>query len=247
MINLAIAEFLFALILLLAAYFISHTINGCIQSWVTWKLGDPTAKEEGFLSPNPLVHVDIFGLLALIFLSIGWLQTVPIDPYAFQSPWRYVKIWVGYFTEAFVSVIIATISLFLCVFFYGYAITMLLIIKLFTYYSKAFMVLFSKSAHLDIAALFAEHQSSFAIVLAFLLVSIVYLNILIATISIVFNSFRYMLIVGFEQGYTYMEYAEYVSFFGPFLVVYVFGDRLVYWLLELTKWGAYHIALVFGV
>ena len=31
---------------------------------------------------NPLMHIDVFGFLALIFLGIGWLQTVPINPEA---------------------------------------------------------------------------------------------------------------------------------------------------------------------
>ena len=85
MINLAVAEFLFALILLIVAYLISHTINGYIQSYVCSKLGDDSAKDAGLMTFNPLMHIDLFGFLALIFLGIGWLQTVPIDPAAFQG------------------------------------------------------------------------------------------------------------------------------------------------------------------
>ncbi len=89
MINLAFAEFLFALILLISAYFISHTINGFLQATVINALGDPTAKNEGYQSLNPLDHIDTFGFIALVFLGIGWLQTVPIDPYAFTGSLRY--------------------------------------------------------------------------------------------------------------------------------------------------------------
>ncbi len=244
--NLAHAEFLFALLLLITAYLLSHTLNGCIQTFVCSKLGDDTAKDAGFLSLNPLVHIDLFGFLALIFLGIGWMQTVPIDPYSFVGGWRYWRLFVAYATEACVSVCIAIISLFLAVFFYGYQLTAILIAKLFTFYSKAFMIFFSSGAHLKIAADFAPNESSLVIALAYLLVSLVYLNILIATISLIFNAFRYALVVGFEKGYTYVEYAEYVSFFGPFLVVYVFGDQLVYYLLKLSEWGAVHIAHLVG-
>ena len=80
MINLATAELLFALILLVAAYLISHTINGCLQSYVTSSLGDDTARDEGYMSPNPFMHIDMFGFLVLIFLGIGWMQTVPHRP-----------------------------------------------------------------------------------------------------------------------------------------------------------------------
>ncbi len=245
MINLAVAEFLFALILLIIAYLISHTINGYIQAWVASSLGDDTAKDAGLMTFNPMMHVDVFGFLALIFLGIGWLQTVPIDPVAFTGKYRLLKLLIAYATEAIVAICLAVISLFLAVYFFGYNVTERLVLKLFSYYSKSFMIFFS-SAHLNIADTFATHMSPLLIACAFLLVSMVYLNILIATISIIFNAFRYALVVGFEKGYNYIEYADYLSFFGPFLVVFVFGDRLVYHLVQLTEWGAYHIAHLFG-
>ncbi len=245
MIHLAFAEFLFALILLIMAYFISHTINGYIQSYVTSRLGDDTAKDAGLMTLNPLVHIDVFGFLALIFLGIGWLQTVPIDPSAFTGLHRLFKLFIAFATEAIVSIALATISLFLAVYFFGYGVTEKLIITLFSYYSRSFMIFFSP-VHLNISDLFTHQQPSYMIALAFLLVSMVYLNIFIATISIIFNAFRYALVVGFERGYTYMEYADYLSFFGPFLVVLVFGDSLASYLILLTEWGAYHIAHLFG-
>lgn len=247
MINLAFAEFLFALILLVSAYLISHTINGCLQAYFIGLLGDTTARDEGYLSLNPFDHIDTFGFLALVFLGIGWLQTVPIDPYAIQGTLRYLRLFIAFMTEACISILIATISLVVAVFFYGFPLTRLLIIKLFTYYSKFFLLFFSSAAQLNIASVFGGTHTTVGVVLAFLLVSLVYLNILIATISSIFNGFRYFLVVGFEKGYTYMEYADYVAILGPFLVVYVFGDLLVYHILRLTEWGACHIACLFGI
>jgi hypothetical protein len=246
MINLTGAEFLFALLILIIAYFISHTINGALQAHGTSLLGDSTAKHEGHTSLNPFVHVDLFGFLALIFLGIGWLQTVPLDPAAFTGRWRYSKLLAAFWMEAFVSIALAMISLVLSVLLYGYSLTSLLVMQLFTYYSKSFLLFFSSSSHLQIANLFTNHETPLAIAIAFLLISIVYLNILIAAISLIFNFFRYLLLVGFEKGYTYMEYASYLSFFGPFLVVFVFGDRLICFLLGLTQLGASHLAHLCG-
>ncbi len=124
---------------------------------------------------------------------------------------------------------------------------MMLVIKLFTYYSRFFLFFFSSAATLNIAQAFSTHHSTASIVFAFLLVSMVYLNILIATISFIFNGFRYLLVLGFEQRYTYMEYADYVAILGPFLVVYVFGDHLVNYLLQLTRWGAHLMASLFCI
>ena len=154
MINLAIAEFLFALILLIVAYFISHTINGYIQAYVASKMGDYTAKDAGLMTFNPLMHIDLFGFLALIFLGIGWLQTVPIDPASFRGRYRLLKLLIAYATEAFVALALAVASLFLAVYFFGYNLTEKLVLKLFSYYSKSFMIFFS-SAHLNIADLFS--------------------------------------------------------------------------------------------
>ena len=111
MINLAFAEFLFALILLVSAYFISHTINGFLQATVINALGDSTAKGEGYQSLNPLDHIDTFGFIALVFLGIGWLQTVPIDPYAFTGSLPLSETSSCFFFEAIISVLLATLSL----------------------------------------------------------------------------------------------------------------------------------------
>lgn len=243
--NLAFAECLFALIILIAAYFISHTINGSIQAYVTWKLGDDTAKESGFMSLNPVVHIDLLGFLFLIFLGIGWMQTVPIDPYAFLGKWRHLRLGLAYATEAIVSVLLAIIALFLSVYFYGFVLTHMVLFQLFKYYSKLFLIFFSTTGRLNIAELFSQ-QSTVTIVIVFLLASIVYLNIIIATISSIFNAFRYALVIGFERGYSYMEYAEYLAILGPLLVLFVFGDSLLGRFLYIAQYVASLFALLLG-
>jgi hypothetical protein len=247
MINLAVAEFLFALILLVIAYFISHTINGYLQATILNALGDSTAKDAGYQSLNPLDHIDTFGFLALIIFGIGWLQTIPIDPYSFTGAFRYLRLLLAFFVEALVSVCIATLSLSIAVYYYGYPFTIKLIFKLINYYSRFFLSFLSSTSTLNLASVFSEQHTTTGIVFAFLLISIVYLNILIATISSIFNGFRYLLVVGFERGYTYMEYADYLVILGPILVIYVFGDQLSNYLLGLTQWGACHIACLFGI
>ncbi len=58
-------------------------------------LGDPTARLQGRLSPNPLVHVDPLGSVIipglLMFMNagilFGWAKPVPYNPYNLKSPW----------------------------------------------------------------------------------------------------------------------------------------------------------------
>lgn len=49
------------------------------HAFVSYKLGDPTPKEQGRLSLNPLVHLDLIGTFCLFFFGFGWAKPVGID------------------------------------------------------------------------------------------------------------------------------------------------------------------------
>ena len=52
------------------------------------RLGDPTAKNAGRLTLNPLKHIDLFGLICLAVFGFGWAKPVPIDMRNFKNPRR---------------------------------------------------------------------------------------------------------------------------------------------------------------
>ncbi len=58
----------------------------CAHGWVSWKLGDPTAKNAGRLSLNPLKHLDPVGTLCMLLFHFGWANPVPIDPRYYKNP-----------------------------------------------------------------------------------------------------------------------------------------------------------------
>ena len=62
------------------------TFHELAHGYTAWKLGDPTAKEEGRLTMNPLKHLDPFGVLAFIIMKIGWAKPVPVNPRYFRNP-----------------------------------------------------------------------------------------------------------------------------------------------------------------
>ncbi|XCN71273.1 MAG: site-2 protease family protein [Candidatus Electrothrix aestuarii] len=62
------------------------TFHELAHGYVAWKLGDPTAKEQGRLTMNPLKHLDPFGVLAFIIMRIGWAKPVPVNPRYFRNP-----------------------------------------------------------------------------------------------------------------------------------------------------------------
>ena len=57
----------------------------CAHGWVSYKLGDPTAKYARRLTLNPLKHLDPIGTLCMIFFHVGWANPVPIDPRYYRN------------------------------------------------------------------------------------------------------------------------------------------------------------------
>lgn len=65
---------------------ISLTVHECAHGFVAYKLGDPTAKEEGRLTLNPLKHLDPFGFIMMLIVHFGWAKPVPVNPMYFKNP-----------------------------------------------------------------------------------------------------------------------------------------------------------------
>ena len=61
-------------------------VHEAAHAFVSYKLGDPTAKNYGRLTLNPLAHFDPFGALAMILAGIGWAKPVPTDVRRFRHP-----------------------------------------------------------------------------------------------------------------------------------------------------------------
>lgn len=59
------------------------------HAYVSYKLGDPTAKNAGRISMNPLRHFDPIGALCMLLVGFGWAKPVPIAAtYRFKHPKR---------------------------------------------------------------------------------------------------------------------------------------------------------------
>lgn len=80
-------------IAIIAALILSIVIHEMAHGHAANWLGDPTARLQGRLSPNPLVHIDPLGSVivpALLFFSnagilFGWAKPVPYNPYNLRN------------------------------------------------------------------------------------------------------------------------------------------------------------------
>lgn len=70
------------------AVLIILTLHEYAHALVAYKLGDPTAKNLGRLSLNPIKHLDLFGAICMIFFHFGWAKPVPINARNFKKPKR---------------------------------------------------------------------------------------------------------------------------------------------------------------
>lgn len=61
---------------------VGHEIG---HGYVSYLLGDETAKRDGRLSLNPLDHIDPVGLLFMVVFRFGWAKAVPIDPSYYKN------------------------------------------------------------------------------------------------------------------------------------------------------------------
>ncbi len=67
---------------------IALTVHEFSHGYAAYKLGDPTAKNLGRLSLNPLKHLDLIGAICMILFRIGWAKPVPINARYFRRPKR---------------------------------------------------------------------------------------------------------------------------------------------------------------
>lgn len=75
-----------SLLLSLPIIFFALSFHEASHGFVAYKLGDPTARNLGRLTLNPLKHLDPIGTLAMFVFGFGWAKPVPINTRNFDNP-----------------------------------------------------------------------------------------------------------------------------------------------------------------
>lgn len=91
MFNITAHEFISRAITLIIAF----TVHEFAHAYIADSLGDPTPRQAGRLTLNPLVHLDLFGSLLLLFAGFGWAKPTPVNPVLLRQRSRYGLLWVS--------------------------------------------------------------------------------------------------------------------------------------------------------
>ena len=78
-----------ALVAFLAAFLVAIVtgiaFHEFCHAWAANELGDDTAKRQGRLTLNPIVHIEPLGLLMLLVIGIGRGRPTPVNPYRLRT------------------------------------------------------------------------------------------------------------------------------------------------------------------
>jgi Zn-dependent protease len=73
------------LIMMIPLLVIALPVHELAHGYVAYKLGDPTAKDAGRLTLNPLKHLDPIGVIMMLVARVGWAKPVPVNSSYFKN------------------------------------------------------------------------------------------------------------------------------------------------------------------
>lgn len=65
---------------------VAISFHECAHAYAAYKCGDPTARNLGRMTLNPLAHFDPIGLVMMLLVRFGWAKPVPINTRNFKNP-----------------------------------------------------------------------------------------------------------------------------------------------------------------
>jgi hypothetical protein len=196
-------QWMMGLLTLFFAYIMAICPAGYFRAWTAKKMGDSTAQDMGFLTLNPIDHIDPIGLLCLFVLSRpeyfagwGWGRHVPINPLNIQGRYRPLKLALVYFSDTIAYIAMAVTAL---------------VISAFIFEPQSFL---------------AAAPVSFSVMLVHLVIAFVGLNISLALIMFVFNAVILIALFVLHNKMQEFSYTYYFILFAPLLILVLFGNEI---------------------
>lgn len=235
------ASFFIGLISFFIAYLAVVTFANAFRAWVAYKMGDYTARADGFLSLNPLVHIDtssvaLFFMLYYMGIFFGWGRYVPINPDNIEGKWNKVCTFLAGSMAEFGMALLGIIALI--------GLFDIQIIPLTQY-----MVLSRNMSHLYLAHVYPD-ASSLVIAVGFILISFVYLATLLGVFSLIIDGCHLGAILssgGDESGPFFQRVYPFKNMLIPLILMFFFSEGLRYMATTLIVYVGYVVTHIIGL
>jgi Zn-dependent protease len=116
--------------------FVCSPIHELAHGYTAYKLGDNTAKNQGRLTFNPIAHIDLIGMLMILFFGFGYAKPVPVNPRNFKNQksgmaitalagpvanliMAFISVFIFYFLNAVINTDSVVATLLLTFFYYS--------------------------------------------------------------------------------------------------------------------------------
>lgn len=83
-----VGSYVVSLLLSLPIVLLALSLHELAHGYVAYKCGDPTARNYGRLTLNPLRHLDPVGFACMLLVGFGWANPVPVNSRYFRKPRR---------------------------------------------------------------------------------------------------------------------------------------------------------------
>ena len=83
-----LTSYLVSMLLSLPVILLSLSLHEAAHGFAAWRMGDPTAKNLGRLTANPIKHLDPAGFICMLLTGFGWATPVPINTRNLRNPRR---------------------------------------------------------------------------------------------------------------------------------------------------------------
>ncbi len=236
MITIKQAELLIGIITFLLAYVIVVTFANVFRTWVAKKMGDDTGERLGFLTLNPLMHIDPVGIFFLLIFYFGWGRMVPINPLNIHAPLRSIKLGLAYFSDTIANFLLGLVNIVGLVALFD--VHILDVVR--------YMVLTHNVSHLFIAHMY-PHSSSLTVSIGFIIFVLVYLNIILSVLNFIINISHYILQVLADRYPNISMYATYITILLPIVLILFFSGLLRLFAVNLISYIGYAIAQMLGL
>jgi hypothetical protein len=236
MITLHTTELLISVITFFIAYLVVITCSNVFRAWVAHEMGDDTGIRLGFLTFNPLVHVDPIGVLCLFIFYFGWGRVVPINPLNIYGAHRTFKLAVAYLSDTVAHFVLSIIGIIMLLGIFD--VNILGVMR--------YMVLNYNVSHLPIANMYPT-LSSFVVSVGFIVFAFVYLNVVLGVLNFIINISNFLLCVFADRFDRVAEYSHYITIGLPIFLILFFSQFLRLFSVYLISYIGFIIAHLVGI